>query len=136
MSADVPQGRQRKEQEKLANDILGQGRREKQRLAEEIFGRGRSNNASNNGSRKSGTGPSLASRVGVAKVRGTKRQLCATIQAADRKQRHLSVHHPLRRRAQVLMVPGAMIEHPATLDPPEGTLWYARPKMILYTTLL
>ena len=80
MNTDVPQGRQRKEQEKLANDILGQGRREKQRLAEEIFGRGRSNNASNNGSRKSGTGPSLASRVGVAKVRGTKMLLCATIQ--------------------------------------------------------
>ncbi|KAL9073746.1 MAG: hypothetical protein Q9161_002784 [Pseudevernia consocians] len=65
---DLPQGRQRKEKEKLANDILGQGRREKQRLAEEIFGRGRSNNTPTSGSRKSGPGPSLASRVGVAKV--------------------------------------------------------------------
>lgn len=64
----IQAGRQRKEKEKLANDILGQGRREKQRLAEEIFGRGRSNNAPNHGSRKSGAGPSLASRVGIAKA--------------------------------------------------------------------
>ncbi|CAD6579573.1 MAG: hypothetical protein ASARMPRED_009185 [Alectoria sarmentosa] len=64
----IQAGRQRKEKEKLANDILGQGRREKQRLAEEIFGRGRSSNGPNNGSRKSGAGPSLASRVGVAKA--------------------------------------------------------------------
>ena len=74
--ANVSPGRQRKEQEKLANDILGQGRREKQKLAEEIFGRGRSSNASNNAGRKSAAGSTLASRVGVAKVRRMRRQLC------------------------------------------------------------
>lgn len=134
--ADLPQGRQRKEKEKLANDILGQGRREKQRLAEEIFGRGRSNNAPNHGSRKSGAGPSLASRVGIAKVCWTTRPLYAMVQGADMKQRHLSVHHPLQRRAQILRVPGAMIEHRASLDHPEGTLCYVRPKMISSLTLL
>ena len=46
----------------------GRQRAEKQRLADEILGRGRKNNTLKDGSRKPGTGPSLASRVGITKV--------------------------------------------------------------------
>ena len=38
-------------------------------MAQEIFGRGRRASTPNNGNRKLGSGPSLASRVGIAKVR-------------------------------------------------------------------
>ncbi|KAK4694155.1 hypothetical protein P7C71_g3382, partial [Lecanoromycetidae sp. Uapishka_2] len=53
------------------DEIIQAGRvqREKQKLADEIFGQGRrNNNNGSNGSRKPGTGPSLASRVGVTKA--------------------------------------------------------------------
>jgi hypothetical protein len=45
-------------------------RRKNEALAEEIFGRGRraSGPAAGSGPRKPGTGPSLASRVGISKV--------------------------------------------------------------------
>jgi len=45
-------------------------RRKNEALAQEIFGRGRraSGPAAGQGPRKPGTGPSLASRVGIAKV--------------------------------------------------------------------
>ena len=44
-------------------------RREKQKLADEILGQGRKSNTFKDGRRKPGSGPSLASRVGVSKVR-------------------------------------------------------------------
>lgn len=43
-------------------------RKKNEALASEIFGRGRKNVLSHNGSRKIGSGPSLASRVGITKV--------------------------------------------------------------------
>lgn len=49
--------------------MLERQRREKQKLADEILGQGRKSNAFKDGRRKPGTGPSLASRVGVSKVR-------------------------------------------------------------------
>lgn len=49
---------------------LDRQRRKNESLAQEIFGRGRraSGPAAGQGPRKPGTGPSLASRVGIAKV--------------------------------------------------------------------
>jgi hypothetical protein len=49
---------------------LDRQRRKNEALAQEIFGRGRraSGPAAGQGPRKPGTGPSLASRVGIAKV--------------------------------------------------------------------
>lgn len=43
-------------------------RRKNEELANEIFGRGRKEKSSGNGMRNFGSGPSLASRVGIAKV--------------------------------------------------------------------
>ena len=43
-------------------------RRKNEELAKEIFGRNRKAKTEQNGSRKLGNGPSLASRVGIAKV--------------------------------------------------------------------
>ena len=43
-------------------------RRKNEELANEIFGRGRKEKSSGNGMRSFGSGPSLASRVGIAKV--------------------------------------------------------------------
>ena len=43
-------------------------RRKNEELANEIFGRGRKEKTGQSVSRKPGTGPSLASRVGIAKV--------------------------------------------------------------------
>jgi len=63
------QGREQKEKEKLAHDLLGQGRREKQRLADQILGGGRKANTQNNGLRKP-AGQNFASRVGITKVQG------------------------------------------------------------------
>lgn len=49
---------------------LDRQRRKNEALAQEIFGRGRreGGRASGQGPRKLGTGPSLASRVGITKV--------------------------------------------------------------------
>lgn len=67
--AIIQAGREQREKQKLADDILGQGRREKQRLADQILGKGRAANTQSNGGRTSGVGGgSLASRVGIAKV--------------------------------------------------------------------
>jgi len=65
---NIAQGRRQREKQKLADDILGQGRRDKQRLADEILGSGRRAKDQRNGSRTSGAGGSLASRVGITKV--------------------------------------------------------------------
>lgn len=67
MADNLQLGRQQKEKEKLANDLLGAGRREKQRLADQILGGGRKVNNRNDGSRKL-AGNTLASRMGVTKV--------------------------------------------------------------------
>lgn len=65
---DIAQGRQQREKQKLAEDMLGQGRREKQRLADEILGKGRKANTQSNGVRSPNMGGSLASRVGIVKA--------------------------------------------------------------------
>ena len=44
-------------------------RRKNEALAQEIFGKGRRASTPSNGNRKAGSGPTLASRIGVAKVR-------------------------------------------------------------------
>lgn len=43
-------------------------RRKNEALAQEIFGKGRRASTPSNGNRKSGNGPSLASRIGISKV--------------------------------------------------------------------
>ncbi|KAL6718413.1 hypothetical protein ACLMJK_004502 [Lecanora helva] len=63
----IQAGRQQREKQKLAEDMLGQGRREKQRLADEVLGKGRRSITQNNGVRTTAVGGSLASRVGIAK---------------------------------------------------------------------
>ena len=52
----------------LINTSLDRQRRKNEALAKDIFGKGRIGSTPNNGTRRPGTGPSLASRVGVSKV--------------------------------------------------------------------
>ena len=67
-TTDIVQGREQREKQKLADDLLGQGRREKQRLADEILGQGRRASTQSNGSRTPVAGRSLASRAGITKA--------------------------------------------------------------------
>jgi hypothetical protein len=55
MTADIPTDRQRRKNEALAQEIFSKGRRQ-------------SAPSAGSNSRKPGAGPSLASRIGVAKV--------------------------------------------------------------------
>lgn len=50
------------------NLILDRQRRKNEQLAKEIFGRSKNQKPNQNDNRKQGSGPSLASRVGIAKV--------------------------------------------------------------------
>lgn len=52
----------------LANVPTDRLRRKNEALANEIFGRGRRSSLPNTGNRRLGSGPSFASRVGIAKV--------------------------------------------------------------------
>lgn len=52
----------------MTQDRDARQRKEAQELANDIFGRGRKEKLQQNGPRKNGIGPSLASRVGISKV--------------------------------------------------------------------
>jgi len=56
------------DQAKATNVSKDRQRKKNETLASEIFGRGRKATPTQNGSHKAGTGGSLASRVGIAKV--------------------------------------------------------------------
>lgn len=105
--ADFGQGRQQKEKQKLAHDLLGQGRREKQRLADQILGGGRKANAQTNGSRKL-AGGTLASRVGVTKVQIDRLSMQGSISLTNY-ERCLSAQLPTHQsRSLTSMQHGAM----------------------------
>ncbi|KAM0800017.1 hypothetical protein BDR22DRAFT_274493 [Usnea florida] len=116
----IQAGRARKEQEKLANDILGQGRREKQKLAEEIFGRGRNNNTPNNGSRKSGPGPSLASRVGVAKRSSSTPKASPGVDSTWGHDRGPRITRPPRTNPMVRQAKDDLLYNTAVTQPPRN----------------